>query len=190
MAGFEYDIIFLVLLLLVAARVRHKRRALLWLGAGALSYIISAFWHRLGGPSSLVVAAVCDALVVLAIYAWAKEKWEMGLWRIFQIMLGLNILAYAVPFSAFATWLGPASIALFGAMPTEAHLHNAFLGSMDLANGSALAWIWINGAPQNVGDAGRLDKARSGFAPLLGFRRILHSLHRQRAHPPFWKVHG
>lgn len=186
----EYDIGFMVVSLIVAWNVRHKRRAVLWLCVGALSYIVSAFWHRLGGPSPLIAASACDAAIVLALYAWAREKWEMGLWRIFQIMLGANILAYAVPFPAFADFLGPLFIGAFGAMPSEVHLHNAFLASIDLANVSALAWIWINGAPQNVGDAGRLDPPRARFPALLGFRRALLALRRQRAHPPFWKVHG
>lgn len=186
----EYDIIFLVLSLIVAWNVRHNRRAILWLLLGALSYTVSAFWHRLEGPSPLVASAACDALVVAALYALAKQKWEMGLWRVFQIMLGINIIAYAVPYSIFEAWAGPSIISVFGAALAEQHLHNAFLGSIDLANIIALAWIWLNGAPQNVGDADRLDKARAGFPALLGLRRVLGALHRPRPYPPFWKVHG
>ena len=183
MAMNEYDIIFLVLSLIVAWNVRHNRRALLWLLMGALSYTVSALWHRMGGSSPLIAAAVCDALVVAAIYASAKYKWELGLWRVFQFMLGVNILAYAVPFSSVEALIGSSIV-------TQSHLHNAFLGSIDLANVTALAWIWINGAPQHVGDANRLDKSRAGFPALLGLRRVLCALRGQRAHPPFWKVHG
>lgn len=179
----EYDIIFLVLSLIVAWNVRRNSRALLWLLLGGLSYTVSAFWHRLDGPSTLVASAACDALVVAAIYARAKYKWEMGLWRVFQGMLAINILAYAVPYSAVEAVIGAGLI-------DQSHLHNAFLGSIDLANIIALAWIWLNGAPQNVGDADRLDKGGSGFPALLGLRRVLCALHRPRPHPPFWKVHG
>jgi hypothetical protein len=179
----EWDWAFLAGAGWVAWNVRQNRRALVWLLMGALSYTVSAAWHRLEGPTPLVASAACDALVVAALYAFAKQKWEMGLWRVFQIMLAINILAYAVPYSAVETVFGSGLI-------DQSHLHNAFLGSIDLANIIALAWIWINGAPQNVGDADRLDTAGAGFPALLGLRRVLCALHRPRPHPPFWKVAG
>lgn len=172
MEAFWYDLGFLVLAGLVAWRTRGDRRAWGWLAAGAASYVVSAAWHRMGGPSPFVMAAACDAAVAFAIYALAKYLWELNLGRIFRIALLVNILNVAytlhlIPMIEADVW----------------KLLQA--GALDLCNLAALSWIWINGARQRVGKADGLPPFR---APLRYLHRVVEALHRERAHHPFWKA--
>ena len=170
-----YDLAFLAGLAFVAWSTRSDRRARAWLACGAASYVVSAAYFRMDGPSPLVMAAVCDAAVAFVIYNFARYKWEIGLGAIFQVALGINILAVAIPiFGPNVVQSIPASL-----------WHDVHAGMLDLANASALAWTWFNGTKQPVGIAN--GRAASGY-PRFGFRRLILALHRERTRPPFWKV--
>lgn len=167
-----WDGFFLAVACLVAWRARGDKIALKWLLAAAASYVISAAWRRLDGPSPYVMSAVCDALVCFAIYAVGKLEWEMRLWRVFQISLLVNILN--VGYSA-------------GMLPVveEPIWATVQAGILDLCNLAALAWIGINGAGQQAGEA---DGIHSFRRPMRGLYRLAEALHRERAHLPFWKA--
>ena len=184
-----YDVAFLAGLAFVAWSTRGDRRARAWLACGAASYVVSAAYFRMDGPSPLVMAAVCDAAVATVIYHLARYKWELGLGAIFQAMLGLNIVAIAcgvfgqnMLHGLYGVW--PAAWSVVSSIPTS-RWHDAYAGMLDLANASALAWTWFNGTKQPVGIAN--GRAASGY-PRFGFRRLMLALHRERTRPPFWKV--
>lgn len=166
-----YDWIFLALASVVGWRVRNEVRPLMWLFGLAMSYGVSAAYYRMGGSSPIVMAAACDAILSFVIYWKSQQRWELHLGKIVAGMLAVNIVFLALPDNAESLW------------------RNALAGMLDLGNAASLAWLWINGAPQHVGAADGLGK--SGKAPTLGsrVRRALLALHRERAHPPFWKVH-
>lgn len=168
MEAIYYDIGFLILMGVVAWRTRGDRRAWAWLAVGAASYIVSAAWHRSGGPSPFIMAAACDIGVVIAIYATAKREWEMGLWRIFQAALAVNILSVAnQSIGTIPGWIVVQA------------------GLLDICNLAALSWIWINGSRQRVD---RADGLPPIFAPLRHLHRIAEALHRERTRLPFWKA--
>lgn len=171
-----YDVAFLLIVAVVAWRTRHDRRAGAWLACGAASYVVSAVYIRMGGPSPTVMAAVCDAAVAFLIYNLARYRWELGLGLIFQAMLGINIIALAAPLFVSGLPISSELASLW---------HNAHAGMLDLANASALAWIGLNGAVQAVGG---VNGGMASRPPRRGFRGALLALHRQRKHPPFWTV--
>lgn len=63
-------------------------RGLLWLAAGAASYIISSAYADTGLPLHPLAAAICDGLVCLAIYnvcmTYGGSRWELPLFTVFQ----------------------------------------------------------------------------------------------------------
>lgn len=167
-----YDMVFAGLLVLVGWRTRGNMRAWIWLAAGAGAYIVSAAYMRLGFPQPIVMAAVSDALVIAAIYAVGKYRWEMGLWRIFQFMFAVNIVAFA--YSAYPE-----------ALPMDAsRWHNVHAAMLDIGNIAALGWIWLNGNRQRK----RTDEHAPPARALPFVRRAVMALRGERAHRPFWEV--
>lgn len=184
-----YDVAFLAGLAFVAVLTKGDRRSAAWLALGTASYVVSAIYHRMGGPSPIMMAAVCDAAVAFTIYNLARYRWELGLGAIFQAMLGINILAISAQFigPTVLQWLHgswPAAWMTLSAVPASLW-HNAYAGMLDLTNAAVLAWIGFNGTKQPVGTA--YGRAKSDY-PRLGFRRLVLALHRERKHPPFWRV--
>lgn len=169
-----YDLAFLTGFAIVAIRVAGDRRAFLWLLAGAASYA-HALYIRLGGPHPLFAGVIFDALVFAAIYRLGKYEWELGLGRIFQVMMGANLIAFFV--LDFCSATGDAA----------SLLHNAYMLTLDLSNVAALAWIGINGDGKRLEEA---DEHVTFVAAPGRVRRALMALRRKRAHPPFWKVHS
>lgn len=167
-----YDMFFAGLVVLVGWRTRGNLRAWLWLAAGSGAYIVSAVYFRLGFPQPIVMAAVSDALVIAAIYAVGKYRWEMGLWRIFQFMFAVNIVA-------FAYFIHP------DVLPIEpSRLHNVHAAMLDIGNIAALGWIWLNGARQRK----RTDEHVPPAHALPFVRRAIVALRGERAHRPFWEI--
>lgn len=171
----EYDVVFLAFAGLVAWRVRGDSRALAWLAALAASYVVSAAYYRMGGPSHFVMSAMCDVAVIGLIYWKARYIWEMRLWRVFQVMFAINAAAFV--FEAYPRLeLMPPSL-----------WHNVYAGSLDLANAVALAWIWFNGARgRSSDDTAQIPADRHPARYHL--RRAVDFLHRERPSRPFWEV--
>lgn len=70
-------------------------RAMIWLAVGAVVFIASSLYWRAGLPHPELFAGCLDAAVCLGIYFGGRQRWEMWVWRLFQVMLLLNIMRLA-----------------------------------------------------------------------------------------------
>ncbi len=91
----------LLIAALAAASVSlDLRRAWLWIGALALSFIASVVYLYLpkpyvfGGwwPPASGIAAICDMFVCTAIYVWQKRQWETWLYYLVLFSVLVNVL--------------------------------------------------------------------------------------------------
>lgn len=143
-------------------------RAWGWLAAIATSYAISAIWWRVGLPGPAFIGGALDALICLGIYFWGRLRWEMVVWRLFQLSVLVNLITLAGDYGYIL------------ALP-----HGVHSTILEAINWLALAWIGGTGAVQNVGAA---HATGSRFMRhLLGF---VASLHRERTQPPFTQCRG
>lgn len=162
------DLSLLAGLIVALAVSLGDRRAWGWLLAAAASYVVSVVYWRSGLPYGAFIAGMCDALVCLAVYLRGKHKWEMGVWRLFQFSVLVNIVYLGGELHAWPS-LG----------------HNAYSIMLEAINWAALLWIGGNGAFQPVGESDARSSA-GGF--VRGIRRALVSLHRERKIPPFHRA--
>lgn len=72
--------------------VRDDRRSLIWIIAGAASFIISTAYQRSGLPGWPVATALCDAALCLLIYVGGRFQWELVLWKVWQTSVLISIL--------------------------------------------------------------------------------------------------
>lgn len=70
-------------------------RGLLWVALAAIDYAASVIYWRAGFPYPEGFVCLCDAVVCLSLYFMAKERWELGIYRLFQISVAVNILFLA-----------------------------------------------------------------------------------------------
>lgn len=141
-------------------------RAWGWLLAGAASYIVSTIYWRVGGSDAPFVAAMCDAMICLAIYFKGKMRWETVTGWLFIGAVAINGLYY---------------LNTIGVAPEWASLrYNDYAFTLLGINWLALFWIGGTGAAQIIG-AGHVSYggARRGLS------RLMHSLYRPRHSPPF-----
>lgn len=76
----------------VAAVLSYKLpHAWLWIGLGTVSVIVCNVSFNYNFPYPAAFNLACDALMCLTISWLAKEKWEMGLYRIFQASVMVSI---------------------------------------------------------------------------------------------------
>lgn len=73
----------------------RQPRAFLWIVLAACDYAASVTYWRAGLPYAEGFAGLCDALVCLSIYFIARERWELGVYRLFQISVAVNTLFLA-----------------------------------------------------------------------------------------------
>lgn len=167
-----YDVGFAIGLILALGMTIGHKRAWVWLGVWAASYVASSIYHRMNWPSPIIAGGALDIACAYAIYIYGKTRWEMVVGRLFQAMLAVNIIFYAMTIQADA----------WGLQVTPASpVHNAYALMLDLLNIAVLIWIGVNGAQQEVG-SGSLET----LPPRRGFRGTIQAFQRQRAHPPFW----
>lgn len=88
----QYEVALLIMALVTAFVARGLPRAWLWLSVGALSFIISATWWRLGLPYHPAATLACDSLVCLTIYSLAKEEFEIWLFNLFRLSVLISLL--------------------------------------------------------------------------------------------------
>ncbi len=143
-------------------------RAWGWLLTGAASYTVSVLYWRSGLPHPSFVAGLCDAAVCLAIYFQGKLRWEMWVWRLFQLSVLVNIV-----------YLG----GTLGAWPSPSH--NAYSIILEIVNWAALLWIGGNGAMLAIGASDALPAPGS---PLRRLHRALSALYRERKSAPFHRA--
>jgi hypothetical protein len=138
-------------------------RAMLWLAVGAGTFIASSAYWRAGLPHPELLAGGLDASVCLAVYFFGRHRWEMWVWRLFQVMLLINIIKLA------------GSVEIFHNVDQTAY---AILLE-------AMNWLVII---LTGGTAGlqRIGYDNGGASdPWRGVRGIVHTLCAQRRTPPF-----
>jgi hypothetical protein len=158
-----YHTVLLVGAVLCAALNFSNRRGLIALCLVSVAYLSSIFWWRFDMPYPIIFSGACDASAALVIYFWAKYKWELALFRIFQSMLLINIIY------GFG-WAAPI----------------IYQSSLELANLAAL--ILIAGQPyfDRIG-----SHVRSGAWGIMRvFCRAAHSLQSKRKDTPFIWIKG
>lgn len=92
----DFEKALLATLLLAALVNFNHPRALMWLAAGACSYIISSLYYETGAPLHPFVTALCDATVCLLIYSYSVRyggvKWELPLFLVFQLSVLISFV--------------------------------------------------------------------------------------------------
>lgn len=140
-------------------------RVLMWLGVGALSYTTSAIYWRLGLPYGEAIAGLCDAAVCLAVYFAGKYRWEMWVWRLFQLSVAINL------------------VYLMGSLGVVGQIsHDAYAISLEAINASVLIFLGGSASLQRLGRHGMAGRAWGGI------RRAVFSLREERSDTPFTKA--
>lgn len=81
---------------LICALISFRNwRGLMWIGIGAVSYITATLAWRWNLPRADAITALGDAGVCIAIYFVGKYRWEMWIWRLFQISVAISIIYLA-----------------------------------------------------------------------------------------------
>lgn len=88
----EFQIALAIGAAFVALISIHVDRALWWIGAGAASFVASTAYARYGLPLPPLFTALCDAAVCLMIYGFAHQRWELGVYRLFQLSVLVSIV--------------------------------------------------------------------------------------------------
>lgn len=80
----------------VAALVSYKLpHALMWISLGAVVAIACDVFYAYNLPYPAAFTLACDALMCLTIHWFAREKWETGLFLIFQLSVLISLLKLA-----------------------------------------------------------------------------------------------
>lgn len=88
----DFDLALLIgVAIVVLASWRTNRRALLWIAAAALDFIVSTAYWRSGLPYGAAAGAFCDGMVVLAANHFGRARWELGVRPFFQASVAVNI---------------------------------------------------------------------------------------------------
>lgn len=142
-------------------------RALLWLVGGAGTFLASSAYWRTGYAHPELVAGSMDAAVCLAIYFAGRQRWEMWVWRFFQVMLMINIIRLAGTIGIFHdTGQAPYAITL-----------------------EAMNWLVI----LLIGGTSGLQRIGYDYGgasnPWRGVRGVVRALCEKRRTPPFTTAH-
>ena len=65
----------------------HNVRGVVWIGVGGVSFVLTTAYQRLGLPFHPFFTGMCDTLVCLAVYCFAKYRWEQWVFLCFQAMV-------------------------------------------------------------------------------------------------------
>lgn len=142
-------------------------RAMVWLAVGAGTFLASSLYWRAGLPHPELFAGMLDASVCLAIYFAGRHRWEMWVWRFFQVMLLVNILHLAGTIGIFYNT---------GQIP--------YAITLEVMNWLIILLIAGTCALQRIGyDYG------GAYRSWGGFRGVVLALCEERRTPPFTAVH-
>jgi hypothetical protein len=142
----------------VSWRLPH---ALLWIAAGAGSFVVSTAYARYGLPHPAFATVMCDSVVCLLIYFFYKREWELRIGYLFQLSILLSL----------------------GHLTEVIQSHYAYVIGLEAINWLALLLIlWI-------ARAGRLkNEIRAGRYRWLYLRWSHHALQQERTTPPWTQV--
>ena len=136
-------------------------RAVIWVALGALSFVVSSWWHDAGLPYGAAFGAATNVAICLLIYAIAELRWELRLWNCFHLMIVLDLLS------------------LTGVVKS----HYDFAVALELANWLALLVVIVTGITERAGrgvPTGLRGVSRTGL--------VYRALWAERSHPPFWQA--
>lgn len=146
-----------------ASLICRNRRALGWIACGAASFALTLAWQYSELPYHAGICALADAAQCLLIYFFGRYKWELALYRVWQVSILLGIMRF---FGLIASQYG-------------------FVTALELCNWAALAVIV---APKYT--ASLSDVAPDWRWPHRHLHRALRSLRETRAETPWHKVHS
>lgn len=161
----EVDISLLIGAVIVGLVSWKTPRGILWIGVAALSYINATIAWRLDIPYAAAITAMGDTGVCLAVYLWGKARWELLIWRLFQISVAISIFYLA------------GELGVFTQIP-----HFVYSILMEAVNWLLLLLVFGNGIVQwigtaNVGSRWPWNHVRD-FALALRAKRARVSFHR------------
>lgn len=67
-------------------------RAVVWIVAGAISYVTSAWWHNAGLPGAAYYGAATNLVICYLLWIFAVRRYEMRVWNCFHLMIILDLL--------------------------------------------------------------------------------------------------
>lgn len=163
----DFQLALLIGALITAIIASSLPRAHMWILGGSLSFIASTAYYRYGYPHYPLFTLACDGLLCLAIYALAKERWELWLMRLFRLSVFVSLIYSSLLFYS----------------PSFAN-HYVYVVVLEFINWGALALIAGTKVLDEVGDN------EGGFARhrVAGLRSHLHSLRAARPQAPWHKV--
>lgn len=85
-----YQFALLVAALLTVAVSHHVPRALWWVGALFLSFVSSTIWQESGMPHREFFGTATDLAIIVAMWIWAKQRWELWVMNCVILMILLN----------------------------------------------------------------------------------------------------
>lgn len=124
-----YHITLITAAIIAAGLAWSVPRAVIWIGLGAISYVVSAWWHNADLPYATQFGAATNLVICYLFWIWAEQKWELRLWNFFHLMLVIDM------------------IYIFGFM-TDKFL---FAASLELVNLAALIFIGSVGILERAG---------------------------------------
>lgn len=154
-----FQIALLVGAVVVAALAWRIPRAIMWIIAGALSFVASTAYARFDLPYPPAFTAACDVAVCLGVYFFGQLRWELHLWRLFQLSVLVSI-------AHLAGVIGP---------------HYAYIVALETINWLALFLIAGTAIMARVGENGM----GSGRWTDRRLRWANRTLHEKRATAPF-----
>lgn len=157
----EFEVMLLGMAAVTAFVSRKMPRAWVWIFAAFASFVLSAVYWRLGLPHHPAFTAFCDSSVCLALYFNGKERWELHLYKLFQLSVLISLLKLG-SFIPSGIWY-PAILELIN------------VAALLLISGTAIL-------------AGAADGNHSAWNRGRGVHRSLHPLRAARSSPPFTKV--
>ena len=99
----DVDIGFMVAASVVTLLSLRLPRGLLLVGVGAASYLLSAAAWRMNWPYVSFVTGMCDAAVCFAVYFGGKQRWELWVWRIYQVSVAASLIYLASSLRIFSS---------------------------------------------------------------------------------------
>jgi hypothetical protein len=149
----SYQVALIAGAVFVALTSWRLERSMMWIVIGAASFLASAVWERYELPMPALFTACCDAVVCLSIYAFARQAWELMLYRIFlgSILISIVFLGFTI-------------------FPPKIAPHAIYISLLEAVNWLALLLIFGTAAMQRI-------KANGGASFRHGRRVVLRAQH-------------
>lgn len=141
----EFEIILAIGALITAYIARDLPRAWLWISVAAASCAASSIYWNIGLPWHPAFTLFADAFVCIAIFAGARERWELNLYVLFKMSVAVSasyffvthILKIPVPPWLYATLLETVNALALWTIGKTAHMDRI------KANGNYYGRHWI-----------------------------------------------